>query len=404
MSPLAVVLNIAIIVGILGIIVYWVRRFAVFRGYKAIESDLLRVGELLKGQPVRDGNDVVVAGYYGGLPTFVRFSNSVDTPGLDIRMSVPATFNVSIMPKSATFVGEGRVLMRTGSSALDSKFNARSDQPVDVGMWLGTKDARTRLEQLCCSSQTGFSVKDHAMELSELTIPSYAANHVADHLESLAALAKRAQDMPGASDIKIAPLPPAGSSWTIRVALGAALLCLLALLFTQPYQRLAETLNPKTPAQSSGVAAADAARMSQLTGWHVAERDDFPGAAARFLYSHNLGLSGHVTADFSGQGGESESAYLLVNSQGQKRVCLLTRGTVAYDAVFPHADLVARIPKSSLATIQWSVAPQFKSDGDALLVVQNAEDPSASLVLLRHGAQTYSARPVDFTRIELASD
>jgi hypothetical protein len=405
MSPLAVVLNIAIIVGIVGIIVYWVRRFAVFRGYKSIEDDVLKVGELLKAQAVRDGADVVLAGYCGGLPTYVRFSHKVDTPGLDIRMSVPATFNFSLTPKSVSFVGEGKEAVRTGIAALDSKFNARADEPVDVRMWLGTKDALARLEQLCCSSQTGLSIKDKTLELSELTIPAYTANHVADHLESMAALAKRMQDMPGAMDIKIDPLPPQGSSWPVRVALAGGLVCLLALLFIQPYQLVVPPVDAsRTSAHNSGVTPADAARIQQLQNWHVAGLDDFSGPANRFLHAERLKPSGHVTADFSGLGSATESAYLLVNAQGKRRVCLLARGTVAYDAVFDRAEFVARIPKTSLAKIQWSVAPQFKPDGDALLVVQDAENPSASLVLLRHGIQTYSARPMDYNRIELAPE
>jgi hypothetical protein len=37
-----------------------------------------------------------------------------------------------------------------------------------------------------------------------------------------------------------------------------------------------------------------------------------------------------------------------------------------------------------------------------LLVIQNAEDSTQSVVLLRHGTQTYSARPADFNKIEFA--
>jgi len=48
MQPLALILNIAIIVGIIGIVVYWVRHFAVFLGYKAIAPDVLKIAELLK--------------------------------------------------------------------------------------------------------------------------------------------------------------------------------------------------------------------------------------------------------------------------------------------------------------------------------------------------------------------
>ena len=74
MSPLAIFINIAIVVGIVGIVVYWVRRFAVFRGYKAIEADALRIAEMLTAQPVRDGMDVVIAGHYSNRPTIVQLS------------------------------------------------------------------------------------------------------------------------------------------------------------------------------------------------------------------------------------------------------------------------------------------------------------------------------------------
>lgn len=83
---------------------------------------------------------------------------------------------------------------------------------------------------------------------------------------------------------------------------------------------------------------------------------------------------------------------------------MVARGVVAYDAIFPRLDLLVRVPKSKLATIQWSAAPQYAADGDALLVIQDSNDRTASLVLLRHGTQTYSGRPADFTKIDLASE
>src|ERR1051325_4110557 len=113
MQPLALVLNIAIVVGIVGIIVYWVRRFAVFLGYKAIEPDVMKIAGLLKADACREGGDVVIAGHYGGFPTIVRFSHKVDTPGLDIQMRVPASFNFSLTPNAFSSGAEGRVLTRT---------------------------------------------------------------------------------------------------------------------------------------------------------------------------------------------------------------------------------------------------------------------------------------------------
>jgi len=402
MSPAAVVFNIAIILAIVGILVYWVRRFAVFRGYKDIEPDVLQVAELLKTRPVRERNDVVVAGYLGWLPTIVRFSKQLDTPGLFVEMRVPAAFNFTVLPKAAGLPGEGRVVMRAGSALVDRKFITRSDDPVDVRMLLGTKETLSALEQLCCSSQTGLSLKEQSLELSEMAIPSFTCNHVMDHLHAMNVLATRIREMPGASAIRLKRLPPTGSSWTIRLALAGGLLCLLALLFAQPYKHSSAAFNVNTGVAASGVPPADAQRLQQLRGWHVARADDFLPAGTAFLRNHGLPLSGRVAADFTGHGAAVDSAYLLVNDQGQSRVGMIAGGLVAYDAIFPRIDALARIPKASMGKIKWKSAPQFQPDGDALLVIQNANDPTASLVLLRHGTETYSARPLDFSQIDLA--
>ncbi|HWS18887.1 MAG TPA: hypothetical protein VN223_12760 [Candidatus Elarobacter sp.] len=407
MQPLALILNIAIAVGIVGIIVYWVRRFAVFLGYKAIEPDVLQIAELLKAQPLRDRSDVVLEGHYGGNPTIVRFSHRVDTPGLDIQMRVPATLNLFLMPKNFATTNEGRVLMRTGSTPLDRRFNARTDHPMELKMLTAGAAIKSSLEQLCCSTQTGLSIKDRTIELSELTIPPFTANHVFDHLQSMLALAKAIHDMPGADRIRIDPLPRRGSSWPVRIALAGGLICLVALLFTQPYNRMTgagASANTNNISRPSGVAPADATRMQQLQGWHAAEKDDFPGSALRVLRERGLQASGHVVGDFGGRGSASDSAYLLVDATGRRRVSMLARGTVAYDAIFPKVDFLARISKTTVAKIQWMTSgPPLPPDGDALLVVQNANDPTASVVLLRHGSQTLSARPADFNKIDLVS-
>jgi hypothetical protein len=152
------------------------------------------------------------------------------------------------------------------------------------------------------------------------------------------------------------------------------------------------------------VAPDDAIRMQQLRGWHAAVRDDFSGAVQRYLQERRLQPSGHIVADFSGRGSAIDSAYLLVDTTGRRRVSMLARGTVAYDAIFPKLEFLARISKSAMGKIQWmSSGPPLPPDGDGLLVVQDANDPTASVVLLRHGSQTLSARPADFNKIDLAT-
>jgi hypothetical protein len=405
MQPFALILNIAIVVGIVGIVVYWVRRFAVFLGYKAIQPDVLQIAALLKAEPIRERSDVVMEGHYGGNPTIVRFSHRVDTPGLDIQMRVPATISFFLLPKNFVAANEGRVLMRTGSAPLDRRFNARTDHPMEFKMLTAGAAIKNSLEQLCCSTQTGLTVRDRVIELSELTIPPFTANHVFDHLQSMLALAKAIHEMPGADRVKVDPLARRGSRWPVRVALAGGLVCLVALLFTQPYSHTqGANANVNVGAAPSGVAPADAVRLQQLQGWRAANADDFSGSGLRFLRDHQLEPAGHITADFAGRGGVPDSAYLLVDSTGRKRVSILAKGAVAYDAIFPKVDAVARISKSSVAKIQWmSSGPQYSPDGDALLVIQNANDPTASVVLLRHGTQTLSARPADFNKIDLAS-
>ena len=209
--------------------------------------------------------------------------------------------------------------------------------------------------------------------------------------------------MPGADLVKVEPLPQRGSSWPVRVALAGGLVCLVALLFAQPYGHPAGANANTAPPVWSGVLPADAARLPQLEGWHVAQADDFSAAARRVLHESNLEPTGHLRADFSGRGSPADSAYLLVNASGQRRVAMLSAGKAAYDVIFPHTDFLARVPKDTAAKIQWMAqAPKFAPDGDALLVVQDANNPTASMVLLRHGTQTYSARPADFTKIDLA--
>ncbi|HEX7285580.1 MAG TPA: hypothetical protein VF532_05325, partial [Candidatus Angelobacter sp.] len=292
MSPQAAVLNIAIMVGIVGIIVYWVRRFAVFRGYRDIEQDVGKLAEFLKTEAVREGNDIVVAGYSGPFPTIIRFSHKLDTPGLDIQMRVPATLNFALMPKTLAVQQEGQVLVRTGNALLDKKFNVSTDQPTEMRMFAGTLAVVASLEQICCSTQAGFALHAGTLELSELTIPPFTANHVFDHVKSMRTLADRLLEMPGAAAIKIQRLPPRGSSWTIRVALALGLICLLTLLLTQPYNRTATGNVIESAASESGVAPVDAARIQQLRGWHVAAKEDFSGPATLFLGKNRIPVSG----------------------------------------------------------------------------------------------------------------
>jgi len=120
-------------------------------------------------------------------------------------MRVPATLNLFLMPKNFATTNEGRVLIRTGSVPLDRRFNARTDHPMEFKMLTTGAAMKSSLEQLCCSTQTGLSVRDRTIELSELTIPPFTANHVFDHLQSMLTLAKTITNMRGQTASKLIP-------------------------------------------------------------------------------------------------------------------------------------------------------------------------------------------------------
>jgi hypothetical protein len=185
--------------------------------------------------------------------------------------------------------------------------------------------------------------------------------------------------------------------------LGAALLLsIIVVLFSVPDKKAAEA--PQSAAYvPAGMEPLDAERLQHLNGWRVAGADDFSPAATQFLQQHGLTPLGRFKGDFSGRNAASDSAYLLIDSQGKRRITMLAGGVSVYDAIYDQLELIAVVPKANLASIQSTTQSKFDSDGDGLLLVRNVSDPTSGLILVRHGQEMDSARPLDFTAINLYS-
>jgi hypothetical protein len=399
MSSFALTLIIAIAALLVGIVVFFVQRFKLYRSYEEIAGDARKITSTLKAEVFRDGDDLVLSGSYGGFPTVVRFSHGQNTPGLNIQMRSAAAFDLSLSPKKVT-TAKGRTVVRTGNNSLDARFSARTDHPAQTKMVFNSQPALQQLEKLCCSSQTEFGISPGLLELSELAIPNYAARHVVEHITSMEVVAALIQKMPGAQTVKFEPIRQSSSRWLFRAITIAGGVTIVALLLTH---REKDTTLASSRKSSSvvpeGMTAVDASKIQRLQGWHVAREADFSTSASDYLRNNDLALSGHVTADFAGDGGLPDSAYLLRDSKGRSRISLVIDGVTAYDAIFPRADLIAGIPKANLQNVQWVAAPEFPPDGDALLVVQDAGSSASAVMLLKHGSQIYSARPADFTKL-----
>src|SRR5579864_7515315 len=138
LPPIAIALAIIFVVMLVGFVIAHFRDRNTYAGYEEIVGEARQVAKSLNGELFRDGTDLVASGNFLKLPVVVRFSYDENTPGLNMRMSAPSTFTLSVVPKGAQAT-EGRVLVRTSDDMFDAKFTSRSDHPNQAKIFLGGK-------------------------------------------------------------------------------------------------------------------------------------------------------------------------------------------------------------------------------------------------------------------------
>jgi hypothetical protein len=193
-------------------------------------------------------------------------------------MKAPSTFTLSVVPKGAK-ASEGRVQVRTSDEMFDARFVTRTDHPTQARMFLSGKPVTGMLQKLCCSSKTFFTVVTGSLELSELVIPSpYTGKHVSDHLDMMGKMAQSLAAMPGADAVKITPYR-GERNLVFRSAMAVLVLTGVAVLLSAIYERNEKNAVPTVAAAGlqppAGVSQADLQRLPGVTGWRVANADDF---------------------------------------------------------------------------------------------------------------------------------
>jgi hypothetical protein len=405
MPPIAIALGVLVLVTFAGIIVSLLRGKSTFTGYEDIAEEARTIAKALSNAEIfRDGRDLVISGNLQKLPTIVRFSYDENTPALNIHMKAPATFNMSVVPKGARST-EGRVLVRTPDDMFDARFTTRSDNPTQAKMFTGGKAVMQALQKLCCSTKTFFTVTPGAIELSELTMPQpYLGRHVADHITMMGTLGKQLRDMPGSESVKIQAMQREGSSWLVRgtVAIGAIAAVVTVVAATQDFGKAPRLDVSREATLPAGIRPADAQNMLRLEGWRVAEPSDFSNAGLGWMRGNGQEPGGRIEADFVGAGNSTDSAYLLINDQtGKRRVVMVGHGSGFYDVEFDHIDAVARLRSRYMSNVAWSMPLAGDPDGDGLVLVLNAADPDASLVLYLKDRRLMSGKPADYQRVRL---
>jgi hypothetical protein len=403
-----VVTAVAIVVGVsvVGIIITLWRQSRLYLGYEDHSSDAQALASRLKGEIFRDGIDLVITGNYGNLPTVVRFSWADNTPGLNVKMRAPATFALSVAPKGGK-APEGRVQMRTPDEMFDSRFVTRTNDPTQARLFIASKAAFAQIQKLCCSSQTFLTVSTGVVELSELTIPSPSgAQHIQNHLDSMAALAVSLQQMPGADSIKITRSKKEYSN-VIRVALAVGVLTAIIVVASAMQDRSGTAAadgasDASEQLGAKGVPAGDAQRLGGLVGYRLATEPDFdPDALAWARSQTGKEIHGRIQASFTADGAQ-EIAYILIQESGagagNKRVAILAGNETKYDAVYPQLAVVGVVPHANLAGMPWVGSPP-PADGDGLLLVRKHGDLGSGTVIYLSNGRVETAVPTSYLNV-----
>src|SRR5581483_8543630 len=113
MSPLQIALLTVGVLSLIAVGISVMRRRATFAGYEEIAADARALALLLRGEVFRN---------FEKLPVLIRFSNSENTPGLNIRMQAPASFSLSVAPAAMQLIDGGRSVITTGEHMFDLRF------------------------------------------------------------------------------------------------------------------------------------------------------------------------------------------------------------------------------------------------------------------------------------------
>ncbi len=403
LNPVAISVVIVAAVIFVGAFIAYFRDRKKYSGHGEYARDAQELAKKLNGEIFRDGEDLVINGTQGDLPVVVRLSFAENTPGLHIRMAAPANFRMSVVPKGAK-ASEGKVQVRTGDDSFDARFLTKSDHPTQAKMYLGSKGVLVDLGKLGCLARGYVNFSTGTIEQSEALIPTpNTGQHIQEHLQSMQRLASALARMPFADRVDLKPLKRE-RKLVLRLAIVAGIITALVGIITAA-QQPAEI--PPPPAGNEahvpeGVSILDAPAITSLNGWHAALPQELDPDAAAWAREAGEKETGRLTGDFDGRRAAiRDTAYLLVKTDGQRRLVIIVDGKVSYDVKYPWLGLAAVVPKANIGRIQWKGRKPEDPDGDGVLIVRKSQDRSSGLVLYFSDGKLVSAVPSDYQSINL---
>jgi hypothetical protein len=391
-----------------GLVISLVKSGNTFAGYTDIRREVQQIANALKAELFRDGDDLVVAGQTKKHPVQIRFSYALNTPGLNIRMQAPVSFTFSVVPKGET-ASEGRAMVRTGDDMFDARFTAKTDHPTQAKMLLGSKQMRTHMEKLCCSSKSYFTMTTGLIEQSELVIPApYTVRHILDHVDSMAVLASGASNIPGAEGVKIGIYKRENTSFVTRAALAAgALATIIAVFVIQPRPAQADISELKGAKVSEGIMPKDVPLIPFVNQWRAANESDYPEEVAAWIKSAGGSVEGRVSFKMNANDALDSTAYMLVSDAAKpgdvtgRRVVIISNNQKVYDSQFPTGVALVKVPQGAISGLQWKQAPRAEAPGDALMVIKQDGAAYSGAVLFSAAGHFQTGIPENYQNISL---
>ena len=80
---------------------------------------------------------------------------------------------------------------------------------------------------------------------------------------------------------------------------------------------------------------------------------------------------------------------------------VLVQGRDYYDYVYTSLAGVVSVSRDNLQDIQWKAEPAAKPASDALMLVNDALDPSSAVVIFMLGGRIYTGIPKDYRNVRL---
>jgi hypothetical protein len=376
------------------------RHRRLFAGFEGISREVMAIARALVAQAVREDEDIVVAGDYEGYPLRVQFSTVKGSPALQIRMPAPLSFTLCIMPRwiAQPVLGNTTAIPWSFDKAFHNRFRVQTDNREAAHDFLGIRNVRDQIQNLCCSTRTLLMLRSGSIELVHMELPPRVAQHILQHARSMAALAAVAAEMPNAPVLTMEGRTRRPRRWALKTAavLGTSVLFGYVLSAYGFFDVSTTAGQPAGEAQTT-----KDLQVPVLKNWKLAEIQDFDANLVQWLAAQDQLPVSQLRLDTEEP--EPTMAYLLTGLDGSKRVVLLHHGRLLYDSRFLRLAGIARVPKVAMAQVRWSNTsdPEPLPTSDGLLLVPDTTDVASARILFTIQDRVSAAAPVDFREIIL---